>query len=55
MNGDGEVTAGDVTLLYNILLNEDYTGVVNADQTGDGVITSADITAIYSILLGSNK
>lgn len=55
VNGDGEVTAGDVTLLYNILLNEDYTGVVNADQTGDGVITSADITAIYSILLGSNK
>lgn len=53
VNGDGEVTAGDVTLLYNILLNEDYTGVVNADQTGDGVITSADITAVYDILLGT--
>ena len=55
VNGDGVVTAGDVTLLYNIMLNDDYTGVSNADQNGDGVITSADITAIYSILLGSSK
>ena len=54
VNGDGEVTATDVTLLYNIMLNNDYTGVVNADQNGDGEVTSADVTAVYNILLGGN-
>ena len=53
VDGDGEVTAADVTLLYNILLSDDYTGVVNADQNGDGNITSSDVTAVYDILLGS--
>ncbi len=54
VDGDGVVTSGDITLLYNILLNNDYTSVVNADQNGDGDITAADITAIYNILLGSD-
>ena len=49
VDGDGTVTAGDVTLLYNILLNGDYTGVVN----GDANITAGDITAVYNILLGN--
>lgn len=53
VNGDGEVTASDVTLLYNIILNDDYEGVVNADQNGDGEITSADVTAVYNVLLGN--
>ena len=53
VDGDGTVTAGDITLLYNILLNGDYTGVVNGDQDGDGSITAGDITAVYNILLGS--
>ena len=53
VNGDGEVTADDVTLLYNILLNDNYEGAINPDQSGDGEITSADITYIYNILLGS--
>ena len=51
VNGDGVVTAADVTMLYNILLNDDWTNAVNADQNGDGVITSADITAVYNVLL----
>ena len=55
VNGDGQVTAADVTLLYNIMLNENWAGVVNADQNGDNVITSADITALYNILLGGGK
>ena len=54
VNGDGQVTAADVTMLYNIILSDDWTGAVNADQNGDGVITSSDVTAIYSILLGGN-
>lgn len=54
-NGDGEVTAADVTLLYNLILNNDNSGVVNADQNGDGEITAADVTAIYNILLGNSN
>ena len=54
VNGDGVVTAADITALYNILLNDDWSTAVNADQTGDGVVTSADITAVYNILLGGN-
>ncbi|MBO4723067.1 MAG: carbohydrate-binding domain-containing protein [Muribaculaceae bacterium] len=53
VNGDGQVTATDVTLLYNVMLNNDYTGVVNGDQDGDGNITAGDVTFVYNILLGS--
>jgi hypothetical protein len=53
VDGDGFVTAGDITLLYNVMLNNDYTGVVNGDQDGDGNITAGDVTFIYNILLGS--
>ena len=53
VDGDGVVTAGDITILYNILLNNDSTGAVNADQDGDGVITAGDVTIIYNILLGN--
>ena len=52
VNGDGSVTASDITTLYNILLNDNYNGAVNPDQNGDGVITSADVTAVYNLLLG---
>lgn len=38
VNGDGEVTAADVTLLYNILLNDNYEGAINPDQSGDGEV-----------------
>ncbi len=55
VNGDGEVTATDITLLYNVMLNNDYTGVVNGDQNGDGEITSADVTFVYNILLGNGN
>jgi hypothetical protein len=53
VDGDGHVTAGDITLLYNVMLNNDYTGVVNGDQDGDGNITAGDVTFIYNILLGT--
>ena len=55
VNGDGQVTAVDVTALYNFLLNNDDSDIVNGDQTGDGIITSADVTAVYNVLLGSRK
>ncbi len=54
VNGDGNVTAADVTALYDFMLNDDSSHIVNGDQNGDGNITSADVTVVYEILLGSN-
>ena len=53
VNGDGNVTSVDVTALYNYLLNNDSSNIVNGDQDGDGVITATDITIIYNLLLGN--
>ena len=51
VDGDGFVTAGDVTILYNILLDGNSEGAVNADQDGDGIITAADVTIVYNQML----
>ncbi|MBR5086802.1 MAG: hypothetical protein IKX31_07330, partial [Muribaculaceae bacterium] len=48
VNGDGIVSSVDVTALYNWLLNEDASSIVNGDQDGDGIISSVDITIIYN-------
>lgn len=53
VNGDGIITANDMTELYNYLLNNDMTYYNNADVNGDGVVTAADVTALYDILLGN--
>ena len=53
VNCDGEVTAVDITCLYNYLLNGDETYIATSDVSGDGEITSVDITCIYNILLGN--
>ncbi len=53
VNGDGEVTAADVTALYNFMLNNESSGIVNGDQNGDGEITAADVTAVYTIMLNN--
>ena len=55
VNGDGQVTAADITALYDVLLNNNYSQVVNGDQTGDGIITAADVTAVYTIMLSSKE
>ncbi len=52
VNGDGNVTAADITALYDLMLNNDNSHIVNGDQNGDGEITSADVTAVYDVLLG---
>ena len=52
VNGDGNVTAADVTAVYNKLLNNDTTYPESAyDVNGDGYVTASDITAIYDVLL----
>lgn len=53
VNGDGSVTSADVTILYDYLLNNDTSNIVNGDQDGDSHITSADVTAVYNIMLGN--
>lgn len=52
VNGDGEVTASDVTAIYNLILYNDDYAIVNGDVNGDGEITASDVTAIYNIILG---
>ena len=53
VNGDGHVNSGDITALYDYLLNGDTSNLVNGDVDNDGHITSGDVTAVYSIMLGS--
>ncbi len=53
VNGDGVVTAADITELYNHLLNNDMTYAGSLDQNGDSVVTAADVTALYDYLLGN--
>ncbi|MBR5118687.1 MAG: starch-binding protein [Muribaculaceae bacterium] len=53
VNGDGTVTASDITEIYNYLLDGDQTYITTCDVNGDGEITSYDITAVYDILLGN--
>ena len=51
VNGDGNVTASDVTALYTFLLAGDMSEIVNGDQDGDGEITTHDVTIVYDYLL----
>lgn len=53
VNCDGNVTAADVTEVYNHLLNNDQTYINTVDVNYDGVVTAADITALYDILLNN--
>ncbi|MBP5688621.1 MAG: RagB/SusD family nutrient uptake outer membrane protein [Muribaculaceae bacterium] len=52
VDGDGVVTASDITAIYNYLLNNDETFLATSDVDGDGVVTAVDVTLIYNILLG---
>lgn len=55
VNQDGEVTAADVTALYDILLGNSTQFIETADVNGDGEITASDITCVYNILLGTDN
>ncbi len=55
VNGDGQVTSADITVLYNFLLSGDTNHMVNGDQNQDGEITASDVTFVYNILLGVNQ
>lgn len=51
VNCDGHVSAVDVTIIYNYLINGDETYKSTCDIDGDGHISAVDITALYDILL----
>ncbi len=55
VDGDGNVTIGDVTNLIDLLLNGgvSVTQYPNADVDGDGNITIGDVTKIIDMLLGN--
>ena len=55
VNGDGEVSIGDVTALIDILLSgqADADTRVRADVNGDGEVSIGDVTALIDILLRS--
>ena len=55
VNGDGLVTAVDVTILYNYLIDGTTENMVNGDQSGDGSITSVDVTIVYNVMLGQEN
>ncbi len=52
VDGDGAVTAADITCLYNIMLGITNENIHRADVNCDGSITASDVTAEYSKLLG---
>lgn len=45
------MNCGDVTALYNFILNNDSTYYATSDVNGDGYINAADVTAIYNYTL----
>ena len=54
VDGDGVVTASDITAIYNYLLNNDETFLATSDVDGDGVVTAVDVTLIYNIILNDD-
>ena len=53
MNGDGELTIADVTILIGHVLNnhDDPSLVERGDMNGDGILTIADVTRLISKVL----
>lgn len=51
VNRDGYVNGGDVTAIYNCMLNDDMTYAATCDVDGDGHVTSVDVAIVYNYLL----
>ena len=54
VNGDGELSFGDVSALYSILLTGGSTTPTQleaGDANGDGELSFADVSALYAMLL----
>ncbi len=51
VNRDGNVTAADVTALYDFMLGTATNATFNYDVDADGEVTAADITMVYGVML----
>lgn len=51
VNRDSYVNSGDVSAIYDLMLNNNETFATNCDVDGDGHISASDITRIYDYLL----
>lgn len=51
VNRDNFVNSGDVSAVYDYMLNNDQTNATTADVDGDGHVTGHDITLLYDYLL----
>ena len=51
---DGNITAADVTALYDYLLGNATSSTFNYDVDGDGDVTASDITMVYGVMLNWN-
>ncbi len=55
VNGDGNVTIGDVSALIDYLMDNSYEICMpRADANGDTIISIGDVSAIIDILMGNN-
>ena len=52
LNGDGQVNAGDISTLYEAILNGNSDK--QFDLNGDGSVNAGDISALYAIILAGN-
>jgi hypothetical protein len=52
VNGDGAVTAYDISMILSCLTDGTQTNVEDLDINGDGNVTAADLTRIYEYVLG---
>ena len=51
VDGDGQITIGDVTRLIDMLISGSSSYNASADVDGDGQITIGDVTALIDLLL----
>lgn len=51
VNGDGEVTIGDVTDLINLILSDNGAWNAAADVNADGELSIGDVTALINLIL----
>lgn len=52
LNHDGNINAGDISTLYDLILKGEYSA--EADLNNDGNVNAGDISALYDIILNAN-
>ena len=57
VDGNGELTISDISMLINCLITENTDGInlSNADLNGDGELNVSDITILVNYVLTGNE